>query len=74
MEFDNSKLVGKIIEQYGKQYAFAKALGVSEHTLSYWLTGRTQMSRRAIFQMADLLGIADAEIGTYFFARKVQSH
>ena len=73
MEFDNSKLVGKIIEQYGKQYAFAKALGVSEHTLSYWLTGRTQMSRKAIFQMADLLGIDDAEIGTYFFARKVQS-
>lgn len=73
MEFDNSKLIGKIVEKFGKQYAFAKALGVSEHTLSYWLTGRTQMSRRAIFQMASLLGIPDGEIGTYFFARKVQS-
>ena len=72
MEFDNSKLIGRIIEKYGKQYAFAKALGVSEHTLSYWLCGKTQMKRDIIFLMADLLDIDDSDIGEYFFTRKVQ--
>ena len=73
MEFDNSKLVGRIIEKFGKQYAFAVALGTSEHTLSSWLTGKTQMKREVIFRMADILGITDSEIGSYFFTRKVQS-
>ena len=73
MEFDNSKLIGRIIEKYGKQYAFARAMGTSEHTLSCWLTGKTQMRREVMLRMAELLGIDDTEIGAYFFTRKVQS-
>lgn len=73
MEFDNSKLIGRIIEKFGKQYAFARALGTSEHTLCSWLTGKTQMKRDVIIRMAELLGISDSEIGAYFFTKKVQS-
>lgn len=72
MEFDNSKLIGRIVELYGKQYAFAKALGTSEHTLSAWLTGKSQMKRDVIFKMARLLEIPDEQICAYFFAVKVQ--
>lgn len=73
MEFDNSKLIGRIAEKYGKQYAFAKALNTSEHTLCSWLKGKTQMNRAVIIRMAQLLDIPDAEIADYFFAKKVQS-
>jgi transcriptional regulator with XRE-family HTH domain len=73
MDFDNQKLIGRIVEKFGKQYAFAKALGTSEHSLSAWLTGKSQPKRDMILRMADLLEIPDAEIGSYFFARKVQS-
>lgn len=72
MQFDNSKLIGRITEKYGKQYAFAKALGISEHTLSCWLTGKTQMKREIIFKMARLLDIPDSEVCAYFFTLKVQ--
>ena len=34
MPFDFSKLSGKIVEKYGTQYNFAKAMGLSEHSLS----------------------------------------
>lgn len=73
MEFDNSKLIGRIAEKYGKQYAFAKALNTSEHTLSSWLKGKTQMNRAVILRMVELLDIAESDIGEYFFATKVQS-
>ena len=73
MEFDNRKLIGRITEKYGKQYAFAKALNTSEHTLCSWLKGKTQMNRAVILRMAELLEIADSEIVEYFFVKKVQS-
>lgn len=73
MEFDNQKLIGRIVEKFGKQYAFARALGTSEHSLSAWLTGKSQPKRDVILRMADLLEIPDEEIGAYFFTRKVQS-
>ncbi|MCZ4005815.1 DUF739 family protein, partial [Lactobacillus gasseri] len=31
MAFDFRKLNGRIVEKYGTQYNFAKALGLSEH-------------------------------------------
>ena len=67
LEFDNSKLSGLIAEKYGKRYAFAKALGTSEHTLSAWLTGKAQIRRDVIYKMAMLLEIPVSEIGSYFF-------
>ena len=73
MEFDNSKLIGRIIEKYDKQYVFARVLKVSEHTLCSWLKGKTQMNRSVILRMAELLDIPDAEIGIYFFPKKDQS-
>ena len=40
MSFNHNKLRGKIIEKYGTQGAFAKALGVSERTLSLKINGK----------------------------------
>ena len=40
MAFDYSKLKGKIVEKFGTQGAFAKALGLSQRSLSFKLQGK----------------------------------
>ena len=42
MPFDFSKLSGKIVEKYGTQYNFAKAMGISEHSLSNKLNNKNR--------------------------------
>lgn len=46
MAFDYNKLRGKIVKKYKTQGAFAKAMGVSERTLSLKLNGRIFLSRK----------------------------
>ena len=42
MSFNYSKLLGKIIEEYGTQYNFALALGLSERSLSLKLNNKVR--------------------------------
>lgn len=74
MEFDYSKLIGRIIEKYGSRKAFASAYGVSENCLSQKLNGKSRISINDIAKMksSDFLSIADNEIGDYFFTPKVR--
>lgn len=72
MSFDYSKLRGKIVERYRTQGAFAKALGVSERTLSLKLNGKIFFSQDEISKALNLLGINASSIKDYFFACKVQ--
>jgi len=72
MSYDYSKLLGRIVEKYGSQKAFAGALGMSEHSLSVKLGGKS-FKQKDIDRSCELLDIAPADIGTYFFTRKVHS-
>lgn len=71
MEFNYQKLKGKIIEQFGTQYAFAHELGVSKQTLSKKMLNKSPISADEIYKWSHLLNINDNEIGDYFFKRKV---
>lgn len=72
MSFDYSKLKGKIIEIYGTQREFARALGISERTLSLKLNGKIFWGQDEISKTLDLFGINKKEVCKYFFTNKVQ--
>lgn len=62
----------RIREIYGKQAAFAKALGLSERSLSLKLSGKRAFRMWEVERSMDLLCITGEEVGDYFFERKVQ--
>ena len=72
MEFDFSKLIGRIIERFGSRKAFAEALEISDGTLSGKLNNKVKFSTPEIKQACALLDIAPEEIGRYFFEPKVR--
>lgn len=71
MAFEYSKLRGKIVEKYGSQQEFAKALSISENTLSLKLNNKVRFTSDDIIQISDLLDIDKNEVGIYFFTSKV---
>lgn len=72
MPFDFSKLSGKIVEKYGTQYNFAKAMGLSEHSLSTKLNNKVPWKANEIAKAIELLGINTSKIPEYFFDKTVQ--
>lgn len=72
MIYDYSKLNGKIIEKFGKQYAFAEAIGWSERTCCLKLNNKVEWKQSEIIGACKLLGIQESEICAYFFAYEVQ--
>ena len=70
--FNYSKLSGKVKEKFGSQTAFAKALNLSERSLSQKLNSKVGWKQAEIVSACYLLGIQDSEISAYFFAEKVQ--
>ena len=72
MSFNHNKLRGKIIEKYGTQGAFAKALGVSERTLSLKLNGKIFFAQDEMNKILKLLGETVDSIKEYFFIEKVK--
>lgn len=66
-EYQYRKLIGRIIEVYGTRKAFAKAIGLSENSLSLKLTGKTGISQEDIIEWSKLLGISSAEYGSFYF-------
>lgn len=63
-----NKIRGKIVEVYGSQKEFAKAIGLSEQSVTAKLNGRTDMSQDDILKWADALKLEVSDIGNYFFA------
>lgn len=72
MNYDYSKLAGKITEYFGTQGNFAKAMGMSERTLSLKMNCSRAWKQPEIVLACHLLGIDTSKIGIYFFTRKVQ--
>lgn len=73
MAFDYRKLKGKIVEEYGTQGCFAKALGVSERTLSLKLNNKVFFTQNEMKKCSELLNIDLDKILIYFFKEKVQN-
>ena len=69
--FNYNKLRGRIVEKYGSNEAFAKAVGISIVSMSNKLNNRTGISREEILKWADILDIAKDELGAYFFTLEV---
>ena len=65
------KLRGKIIEVYGSQNAFAKAIGKSEQTVIAKFKGKSAFSQADIIAWSNALDITKDEVGTYFFSEKL---
>ena len=73
MAYNYKKLLGRIVEVYVTQYEFAKALGISEHSLSIKLNNKVYFKQKEITKACELLGIAPTEISDYFFTPEVQN-
>lgn len=72
MAYDYRKLLGKITELYGSRGAFAKAMGLSEHSMSAKLSGKVGFKQSEIARASELLNIEPPEMHAYFFTVKVQ--
>ena len=72
MAFNYSKLKGKIVEKFGTQAAFAKALGVSQRTLSLKMQSKIYFRQDEINKVMHLLEIPLDDTREYFFTQKVQ--
>lgn len=72
MAFDYNKLRGRIVEKYGSQVEFAKAMNWSERTLSKKINGKIPWKQTDICSAIRLLGLSESDIQEYFFTVKVQ--
>ena len=74
MQFEYSRLRGKIRAVFGTEASFAKALGMGRVSLSQRLNNALEFSATEIRESCLLLGISSEDIPAYFFAEKVQKH
>lgn len=72
MSYDYCKLRGIIIEKYGTQQEFARAMGWSDRTLSLKMNNKRFWKQPEITKASQLLSIPQDEIILYFFNTKVQ--
>lgn len=72
IEYDYSKLKGRIVEKYGSCGSFSKDLGVSRVILSKKMNNKTRFTSDDISTITELLEIPIEEIGIYFFTQKVK--
>ncbi len=71
--FDYSKLRGKIIEIFKTQAKFANKMGLSEHSMSEKLAGKSLWKQTEIILACELLKIRYEDIPIYFFTPVVQT-
>ena len=71
MEYNYSKLNGKIKEVFGTQSAFAKAMEMGQTSLSLKLNNKAEWSQDEMEKAMDLLSIPRQSVRTYFFTHKV---
>lgn len=72
MEFDFSKLLGRIVEMFGTRTAFAEKWGKTDRYLSDRLNNKIVMDMVDILEMRELLDIPCEDIPVYFFTVKVR--
>ena len=73
MQFDYSKLLGRIKECGFTQETLAKRIGIAESSMCLKLNNKADFKKIEIFLICDALEIEINEIGTYFFTQKVRT-
>lgn len=71
MEFDYSKLQGRMIEQGYTQMSLADAMGKNKGTISAKMNGHSFFTTAEIAGICKVLRISFKDIPAYFFAQKV---
>lgn len=74
MNYDYSKLSGKIKEVCGTQAVFAEKMGLSEKSISAKLNNERPFKQPEIDKAIKILQLADEDIRKYFFTTKVQNN
>lgn len=69
--FETNKLRGRIIEKFGTQSAFCRAVGNCASYVSLYLQGKTTLSQETIVNWAAALDIPADELDAYFFTQTV---
>ena len=70
-KYDYSELLGDIKRTFGAQAAFAKAMGMSESTLSLKLNNKAEWSQEEMLLATTLLNTGISKVRPYFFTRLV---
>lgn len=70
MDYDYSKLIGKIKEVYGTQSAFAKAMGMGATSVNLKLNNKSEWTQAEMATAMELLRIPETSVRTYFFTHK----
>ncbi len=73
MAFNYNKLKGRIIEIFGSQLEFAKAMDWSQRTLSLKMNGKVSWKQADICKAVKLLKLSMNDIQDYFFTLEVQN-
>lgn len=68
MFYEYNKLRGKIVEKYGSQKAFAKAIGLSENSMAKKMNCKTGISQSDVELWCKLLEIPRTEIPDFFYS------
>jgi len=71
MAYQTDKLKARIIEKFGDQRKFAQAIGISEPTLSKYLSTGRDWKGSSIIKAIRALEIPDNEVDAYFFVPAV---
>jgi len=72
MEFDYSKLLGRIKEKGFTQETLAKLIGITPGSMSEKLNNKANFKQKEIFLIRQILDISIGEVGEYFFTQKVR--
>ena len=72
MVYDYSKLEGRIVEKFRTRESFAKALGITNKSISEKLNNKTIWKQPEISKAMELLSIQGDELESYFFKKKTQ--
>lgn len=73
MPINYDKLKGRIVEKCGTRGAFAKAMNLSERTVSLKLSGKIAWKQPEIVKALEVLELGANDIQSYFFDLKVQN-
>lgn len=68
INYDYSKLRGRIVEKKGNIKKFSNDLGISETSLSNKLNNKTSFTQDEILDSIYILGIDNSKIKDYFFS------
>lgn len=72
MEFDYSKLLGRIREYGYTQKTLADAIGMSVSQLNQCLKNKSNFKHKTILAICEVLDIQIGEIGAFFYAIKTR--